>query len=92
MFLTMASRSEPEISCEHFYNKNEWKAVYIFLNKKSPPENPPSIKEMNRMVGNLGGFLGRKSDGEPGIKSMWIGIRRLADITSTFSLAQNICG
>ncbi|MEL5850216.1 MAG: IS4 family transposase, partial [Candidatus Igneacidithiobacillus chanchocoensis] len=30
----------------------------------------------------LGGFLGRKSDGEPGVKVLWRGFRRLQDLTA----------
>nr|MCH9826177.1 hypothetical protein [Gammaproteobacteria bacterium] len=26
-----------------------------------------------------GGFLGRKSDGEPGVKTLWLGLQRVAD-------------
>ncbi len=39
-------------------------------------------REAVRMVGSLGGFLGRKSDGEPGTKTLWLGLERLDDITS----------
>lgn len=33
------------------------------------------------MVASLGGFLGRKSDGEPGTQTLWLGLQRLNDIT-----------
>jgi hypothetical protein len=33
------------------------------------------------MIAMLGGFLGRKGDGEPGIQSIWTGFRRLMDFT-----------
>jgi len=33
---------------------------------------------------SLGGFLGRKSDGEPGIKSLSLGIQRHDDLASTW--------
>ncbi len=33
------------------------------------------------MIATLGGFLGRKSDGEPGVKVMWIGMQRMKDFT-----------
>jgi len=36
------------------------------------------------MMASLGGFLGRKGDGEPGTKSLWIGIQRLDDIEATW--------
>jgi len=36
------------------------------------------------MVAGLGGFLGRKGDGEPDTKSLWLGIQRLDDIAATW--------
>ncbi len=38
----------------------------------------------------LGGFLGRKSDKEPGVKTIWRGMRRLHDISSTWKLLRSI--
>jgi hypothetical protein len=32
-----------------------------------------------RWIATLGGFLGRKSDGEPGVKTLWLGLQRIAD-------------
>jgi hypothetical protein len=39
----------------------------------------PSLDAMVRMVASLGGFLGRKHDGFPGPKTLWIGLQRAAD-------------
>jgi hypothetical protein len=36
------------------------------------------------MVAQLGGFLGRKSDGPPGAQTLWRGLQRLDDITAAF--------
>ena len=49
---------------------------------------------MNRMVASFRGFVNRKSDKEPGPKSIWIGLQRLKDFTLAFELfnTQNIYG
>ena len=39
---------------------------------------------MIRAIARLGGFLGRKSDGEPGTQSLWRGIQRMDDIAAAF--------
>ena len=39
-----------------------------------------------RMIATLGGFLGRKADGEPGVKTIWRGLRRLDDIAAICKL------
>jgi len=31
------------------------------------------------MVAQLGGFLNRRGDGDPGVKTMWIGMQRMRD-------------
>jgi Transposase Tn5 dimerisation domain len=41
---------------------------------------------MVRWIGELGGFLGRKSDGEPGVKVLWRGFIRLQDIVDTWRI------
>jgi hypothetical protein len=57
-------------------------AEYLHL----PPKQPPSLREAVRMIATLGGFLGRKRDGEPGVKTIWRGLRRLHDIAATWRL------
>lgn len=37
---------------------------------------------MTRSVATLGGFLGRKGDGEPGTQTLWLGLQRLDDIVA----------
>jgi len=38
------------------------------------------------MIALLGGFLGRKGDEEPGVKTIWRGLRRLQNIAATWKL------
>lgn len=49
-----------------------------FIDKK-PPLIPPTLNEMIRMVASLGGYLNRKSAPEPGVKTMWIGLRNMQE-------------
>ena len=37
------------------------------------------LAERLRMVASLGGYLNRKSDPEPGVKTMWIGLRNMQE-------------
>jgi hypothetical protein len=34
----------------------------------------PTLNEVLRLIAQVGGFLGRKSDGEPGAKTIWRGL------------------
>jgi hypothetical protein len=48
------------------------------------PDKEPTLREIIRLTASLGGFLGRKGDGEPGTTTLWRGLQRLEDITATY--------
>lgn len=77
--LTMLGRSDPEMSCEEVFGEEEWRCVYRIVTQRAIPEEPPRLQVIVRLVGRLGGYIGRKGDGEPGVKSLWIGLQRLND-------------
>jgi len=86
-FLTKQGRQTPDLPCDAFFEDGEWKALTCFVNKQpEPPQIPPTLRQAIRMVAALGGFLGRKSDGEPGTQTMWRGLQRLDDITATYRI------
>jgi hypothetical protein len=45
-----------------------------------------TVREFVRGVAKLGGFLGRRCDGEPGIRALWRGYQRLQDMVLGFQL------
>ena len=45
-----------------------------------------TVREFVRGVAGLGGFLGRKHDGEPGVRALWRGYQRLQDMVLGFEL------
>lgn len=65
LHLTMLGRECPEMSCDVVFAEEEWQAVYLVTERKPPPDEPPSLDTMVRMVAGLGGFLNRKRDGFP---------------------------
>jgi len=38
------------------------------------------------LIGKLGGHLGRKHDGMPGVKTLWRGMRRQKDMSQALSI------
>lgn len=79
LWLTVINRIEPETSSSQILEDHEWKALCCHIKKtRQPPMKPPSVKEAIRMIARLGGFLGRKSDKEPGMTSIWRGWEKLA--------------
>jgi hypothetical protein len=83
--LTKLGRETPDVPCTVYFGEHEWKALvaYVTQNPK-PPAQPPSLREAVRMVASLGGFLGRKSDGEPGTQTTWLGLQRLDDLAGMY--------
>ena len=76
--LVRLGRTHPDLDATALFTDEEWKGAYI-LAKKPLPKTPPSIREVIRQVAMLGGFLGRKGDGEPGVKTLWLGFQRIRD-------------
>jgi hypothetical protein len=86
--LTMLSREHPELPCDAALSEDEWRALTLFHTHEAPPKKPPSIKEAILMIAKLGGFLGRKGDGNPGTTTVWRGLQRLGDITLAFKASE----
>lgn len=85
--LVRLGRKVPDVSCEIYFEEAQWKALVAYLTRNPvPPNKPPTLKEAIHMVGQLGGHLGRKSDGEPGAESLWTGLQRLDDMTAMYKV------
>jgi len=83
--LTWLGRETPDMPCTVFFDDAEWKALVGFMHQTPiAPAKPPTLKETIIMVASLGGFLNRKSDGEPGTETIWRGLQRLDDITRAY--------
>ena len=85
--LTKLGREMPEVPCTVYFEEIEWQALVGFLRKDpKPPAHPPTLREAILMVASLGGFLGRKGDGEPGTQTIWLGLQRLDDIVEAWKV------
>ena len=85
--LTLPSRKTPQMSCEAFLEPEEWQALACYMNHTlTPPEQPPTLQQAARWIAQLGGFLGRKGDGDPGVTVMWRGMQRLYDLVAMWRL------
>lgn len=82
LWMTFINRINPNASCESVLTKSEWQSLWIMKNKLSiklkeikpiPPKEAPNVHTALRWLASLGGFLARKSDGEPGMIAIWRG-------------------
>jgi hypothetical protein len=72
----------PDLEASLFFHADEIRGAYL-LAKKATPASPPTLNQVIRLIASLGGFLGCKSNGDPGAKTLWIGLQRTVDATST---------
>ena len=78
LYLTHLGRHYPELPCGSVFEEAEWKATCAVVKRKKS-EGEPTLGEFIKIVGKLGGHLGRKSDGAPGPQSIWQGLTRIRD-------------
>ena len=85
LYATMLARTAPDLPCTVVLRKEEWQALYCNVKRVSEPTaDPPSLQEAVLWIAKLGGFLARKSDGDPGPQVLWRGFQHLPYITDMF--------
>lgn len=85
--LTMLGRETPDMPSTVFFKDIEWKALCCYIKRNPiPPEEPPTLSEAIRMVGAIGGHMGRKGDGPPGTMTLWRGLQRLDTATEMYAI------
>lgn len=91
LWLTYQARQTPDAPCTVALQQGEWQALFAFIHRTQRiPADPPSLHQAVRWIAQLGGFLGRKGDGEPGVKVLWRGWSRLQDIIATWTISHPI--
>jgi hypothetical protein len=88
-FPVKQSRQHPDLPASLVFSEDELQVLYLCVEKKPLPSGEPvSLQQATRLVAKLGGFLGRKSDGQPGPKTLGRGLRRLHDMTTGYRTAR----
>jgi len=72
-YLMRMGRTCPDLDAKLFFDLDEIQAAYLLNKQLAPPV--PKLNEVLRMIARVGGFLARKGDGEPGVKTIWEGLR-----------------
>ena len=63
----------PELDAALFFDPDEIRGAHLLANLKMPAK-PHTMNEVVRLIAQIGGFLGRKGDDEPGVKTIWKGL------------------
>jgi hypothetical protein len=87
--LMRLGRTVPDLDVSLVLAEEEWQGAYL-LAEQPMPQQPPTLNTALRMIARLGGFLGRKGDGEPGAKTLWLGLQRVMDFAAGLRYARQI--
>ncbi len=85
-------RALPQLPATVLYTPEELMVLVSAIQKKTPrlvQIRKLTLQEANRLVARLGGYAGRRGDGEPGVESIGIGLRRLSDLCWGWRLCAN---
>ncbi len=99
LWMTYQVREDPDQPCSVVFSPEEEEAFRKVYERQRPKKGPRSqplapdhrltLGEAMHTMAKLGGFLGRKSDGEPGVKTLWRGYRALQLIVLGMQLASS---
>jgi Transposase DNA-binding/Transposase Tn5 dimerisation domain len=80
------ARTEPMAPCTEVLTDEEWRALQTHMTGEATHATTPvpTIQQATKWIGRLGGHLGRKSDGMPGVRTLWRGWRDLAILVAGY--------
>jgi hypothetical protein len=87
--LKMVARQDPDQPAARVVPTN-WLAALPLLLKR--PKPVVTVRDFFRGLASLGGFLGRKSDGEPGWQTVWRGLETLLQCLRGAEVLGRKCG
>jgi hypothetical protein len=90
--LTRIARRPQSTKAEEHFGEDELAVLkQLQLKKGQATTKAATVREVVRLVAQLGGFLARKADGEPGPMTVWRGLECLSQLTLGYQLAK-LCG
>jgi hypothetical protein len=87
--LMRLGRTCPDLEAALLFEREAWEAAYD-LNQKKPSREVPRLNAVIRLIAPLGGFLGRKGDGEPSVKTLLQGLQRVMDFALGLRFAREL--
>jgi Transposase DNA-binding/Transposase Tn5 dimerisation domain/Transposase DDE domain len=81
LYVCRLGRSCPDLDCEAVFEPSEWQSVWMAVHRQSPPQKPPRLAEMVRLIAQLGGYVNRPNrEDPPGPQTVWLGLQRMRDL------------
>jgi len=90
--LTRMARAPKSTKARDYFGDDELAVLkQLQLKKSKTMTKEATVHEVVRLTAQLGGFLARKRDGEPGSMTLWRGLECLSQLTLGYQLAK-LCG
>lgn len=89
LWLSQLGQHQPELDGAVAFTASEWQSAWAVIKRGEPmPSQAPNVGEMIKIVGKLGGWIerGAKSASPPGVQTLWQGLQRLHDLSTTWSI------
>ena len=87
MYATMLGRALPDAPCTAILDPHEWQALFCRIHHtQTLPQQIPTLRQAVGWIAQLGGFLARCSDGEPGVTVLWKGFTALTHLTTMYRI------
>jgi len=88
--LCKAARELPDDPISDWLSDAQWQTLWCYVHQRTDvPKSPPAVRQAIRWIAQLGGFLGRKSDGEPGTTTLWRGLQQLDAMTKMWEICHS---
>lgn len=88
--LCKAARELPDDPISDWLPAAQWQTLWCYVHQSTAvPKSPPTVRQAVRWIAQLGGFLARKSDGEPGTITLWRGLQQLEAMTKMWELCHS---
>lgn len=87
MHLIYHARRQPDAPCTSILEPQEWRLLRRRFEPMNRSKRPPTMRQAIRWIAQLGGFLARKGDGEPGLKTLWRGLNTFHKLLQGAQLA-----
>ena len=84
------ARLEPNAPCTTILSTEAWRVLWLRFEKQAlHADTPvPTVRQAILWIGRLGGHLGRKCDGLPGVRTLWRGWRDLSILVAGYRAAR----
>jgi hypothetical protein len=88
--LLYTARATPDAPVTTLLQLDEWALLWQARHPTASPPAAPTLRLLVREIAGLGGFLGRRADGEPGVRTLWQGLQRCFDLLTGYHLARQL--